>query len=224
MTPRTSDVVFTGGTALSAVVLLAFLVACDPNGGQGTDTGNALTVEFAVVGNTTAPTQRDLGALSSAQMILNKLEYYACDSDDEVDFDGRFVADLLTRTVLGTREVSYAAVCGVELEAEQEGGQPLGNTIEVTGTTPGGTPFSFATNMGFEIMLDAADPGGFPLVDGVITRIAVVFDLDAWFAGIDLDSGTVTDETILIHADDNPGLQTAIEAQILADGSIEAED
>ncbi len=76
---RHDDVLFTAASALGLLVLLSVLVGCDP-GGEGTDTGNALTVEFAVRGSTTAPPQRALGTLTSATMLLNKLEYYDCAS------------------------------------------------------------------------------------------------------------------------------------------------
>ncbi|GEM_PF-2992753 len=214
---RRDDVLFTAASALGAMVLLLVLMGCEPD--QGTDTGNALTVEFAVRGDTTAPQARELGTLTSATMLLNTIEYYDCASAGEVDFTGEFENDLLARTVLGTREVEFDAVCGVEMEAEN----PAGDTIVATGTTPLGTLFDFSTTMGIEAEIETDDPAGFPLVDGRLTRIDIVFDLDAWF-DVDLDAGVITGDTILISADDNADLHAAIEERILADGALERED
>jgi hypothetical protein len=97
-----------------------FWAAATPTGGQGTDTGKGLTVEFAVRAGTTEPQAHEVETVSEASRILNKLEFYDCNSSSEVEFVGEFVNDPLRRIVIGTTPLGVPFDFSPTLEFEAE--------------------------------------------------------------------------------------------------------
>lgn len=191
------------------VCALSLLLGCAP-GASGTDSGNAATAGLLVTGEGQALTAaRETGPVSAAWMTVGELEFKSCgdEEDDELDFEGPFEVDLRTGLDLGTTELGFDRVCELELGIGDEDGP--GVAVEVSGLTAGGVPYSLVSERDFEVEVESDIA-----LDEATTRLDLLFDVDAWFAGIDLDSGTLTDGELLLDGDNNSALLQAVESRI----------
>jgi|GEM_PF-5323603 len=196
-------------------MLLALpLVACDPNGGQGTDSGNALTASLTVSADGAAIGGRDVANITTAWMTLEKGEFEGCDGDDEeVDYEGPLAVDLLSDQVLGEIELSFTTVCELEfyISAAPDDFDPVlaGRTLYVEGTTNGGVPFELSSERTWEFEVEEE----LTLAEA-LNRFTLLFDTDLWFRSLDPDDGELTDGTVVIDEQNNPGLLFVFEDNV----------
>ncbi len=137
------------------------------------------------------------------------------DDNEEVEFEGRFVVDLINGTStpdFGVSTVVPGVYEEIEIEMEPilEGGNTMFIAFEFTpeGADPVNVEYSNKYDLEFEIERDA----GFTLDDGALNRILIIFDLDALFDGVDLNTASAdTDGVVRINENSNADLADIIE-------------
>ena len=203
------------------LLLALFLPACAPPGGEGTDSGNAFQAALTVAGegDLVGTTARGVDSLTSAELLLNEVNFYSCDAPGEageVEYEGDYTSDLLAGTDLGTIELDVDSVCGVEVEAERS------PTIVIEGTTTNGADFVVISDRNWEWEIE----GTVPLQPGdVLNRIQLLFDLDAWLDGVDPDTGVPGGDGVIEISDDaNDDLLDLFEDNVSATGRLEGDD
>lgn len=143
--------------------------------------------------------------------------------DEEVEYRGEFVVDLINGTSTPDLGTSNSAP-GMYNELEIEVGPILtgGNSIFIAFKVPGSTDtlkveYSTADDVEFEIEREA----GFQLDPGALNQMLVLLNLDLLFEGIDFNQATVdTDGIIRINNNSNPSLATLVSAKL--DDAFEA--
>lgn len=202
------------------VVLTSFLLitGCptDPGGG-GTDSGNAFRAALTVQGEGDAiTTARGVAEITLATLVLDTIEFQGCGEgeDDEIDYEGPFDVDLLTGLELPEIDLGVTAICGLELETEE----PDGFTVVVEGTSTAGVPFRVETDFEFEVEVE----GDEDLTESLNTFV-LLFDVDAWFANADPDTGVVDNGEILISSTSNADLLATFEADLVTSARLALE-
>ena len=115
------------------------------------------------------------------------------DEDDEIEFEGNFIVNLLTGTSdpdFGLSEILPGIYEEVEVSFEnilEDNNSLIAKFYKVTDGSPDTTFVEFATEEEFEIEIED-DEEGFVLDNGTITSIFVTLDLDVLFGAIDLNS------------------------------------
>ncbi len=172
--------------------------------------------------------------ISEARIVLKEIDIdplETCFIEAEVtpeplnpmfDFPGPFVIDLLRNTTLPPTEliqIPAGSYCEVELNfdkldaAQLPAGIPptdpiLGRALLVRGTRSDGMPFQVVLEQDDKFKLQGTRPDGFPILDlGGVTRFFIRFDLDQWFANVDLNGVTAkAGGVILLDAGHHPDL------------------
>ncbi len=208
-----------------SLLSLVLLCGCLPDGGQGTDTGNALRADLIVGGEGLAISQaRDVQAVTAAHMNINGLEIKPCDAgeEDELEYPGPFAVDLRDPQPLPEITLAYDLVCELEFHVEPNpaDGEPVdGLTLYLEGRTNTGQPFAVSSGAQWEFEIEEE----LSLQDA-LNRFRVLFDVDLWFDGIDPDDGDLTVDTVLIDADHNADLLAVFEANVAESARMELED
>jgi len=207
--------------ALGPLVLCSLLLvtACEPPGGGGTDSGNAFRAALTVQGEGDAITSaRGVAEITLASLVLEKIEFKKCaDSegeDDEIDYEGPFDVDLLTGLTLGEIDLGFDAICGLELETEDH----TGFTVVVEGTTTAGVPFRVENEFEFEVEVEGEED-----LTESLNAFVLLFDVDAWFANADPDTGTVDNGEILISATSNADLLSTFQSDFVTSARLALE-
>ncbi|HSA60427.1 MAG TPA: hypothetical protein VLJ37_12175 [bacterium] len=141
-------------------------------------------------------------------------------------FPGPFVVDLLANTSIPDVDripVPADDYCeiGVDFDPLRREEVPpgilpddsiIGHALIVRGSRSDGVPFAVRLDQNDRFKLEAASPDGFAIQGSpAVTLLFFSFDLNAWFAGVDLDGATVSpDGSIVIDDDDNPDLRSII--------------
>jgi hypothetical protein len=206
-------------------LLIVLLAGCLPDGGQGTDTGNALRADLVVGGEGLAISQaRDVQAVTYARMHIDTIELKPCVATelDELEYPGPFVVDLRDPQPLPEITLAYDTVCELELHVEPNPaeGDPIdGLSLYLEGRTNTGAPFTLASEQAWEYEIEEEIP-----LQDTLNRFRVLFDVDRWFAGIDPDDGVLTGDTVVIDGDSNPDLLAAFEANVADSPRVELDD
>jgi hypothetical protein len=207
-------------------LLLALVWGCGPGGGQGTDSGNALTASLTVTADGAAVGGRDVASISVALMTLQEAEFEGCEGEDaEIDYPGPDPIDLLANQGLGEIELSFETVCELEFAIgpgpADFAAEPrlAGTTLYVEGTTNTGA--SFVLSSAGEWEFEAEEQ--MTLTEALNTFV-LLFDTDVWFDGLDPDDGVAgADGTIVIDADTNADLLAIFEANVIDSASLAGE-
>lgn len=230
---------------LSIALLFSALAGCtggdNPSTG-GTETGNTSGLAIRVVGyqssladNPAALTIGDL-SVTTAKVVLDRIRFRpfsACQdgAEDEgaadVRFDGPFVVDLLNPGPLNGLEdiiVPNGLYCRIELvlkKFEDEGGSsdPMnGKSVLIEGARNDGVPFQMVTEVDEEFELENETTGfSIEASDNFLQVFFIAFDLDQWFAGVDLNAPGVEvsgGPAILISDASNETIQETIEENL----------
>ena len=203
---------------------LLLLAACTPEGGQGTDIGNALQLVVAAEGLTIAEA-RDVSEITEAWMNVRQFELASCAGGTEIEtyFEGPFSVDLLANEPLGEVELAFDTICEAEFYLDRapvdspplvedtslylEARSPLGNDVVV----------SSRRTEEFEVEEELT-------LQQALTQLSVLFDVDSWFEGVDVDSGDIDGGTIFIDDDRNPDLLDAFEENVRASARMTDDD
>jgi hypothetical protein len=151
--------------------------------------------------------------------------------DDDIEFEGLFIVDLINGT--STPDFGIASIApGIyeEIELEMDpilyGGLSIFVGFEFINADSEAVTVEYGNSdaLDFEIENDS----GFNLEAGVTNQILVMFDLDALFAGIDLNAATADNDGIIrINKSSNADLASAIDSnldQILDAGEDDDDD
>ena len=134
--------------------------------------------------------------------------------DDEVEYEGVFVVDVLNGTSNPDFGIATLAP-GLyeEIEMEMEPVLPGNHTISIEATfINGDTQYPVVFTSGEDFELEIENDNGFMLSEGSLVDILVVIDLDALFSGIDLTQASVDqDGTIYINSSSNASMASTIE-------------
>lgn len=153
------------------------------------------------------------------------------DEDDDIEFEGMFTVDLINGTStpdFGIGSIAPGIYEELELEMEPilDGGLSIFVAFEFTNANDEAitVEYSNSDELEFEIENDS----GFNLEAGVTNQILVMFDLDALFAGVDLNAATAdNDGVVRINRSSNADQASAIDAnldQILDAGEDDDDD
>lgn len=147
------------------------------------------------------------------------------DKDDEIEFEGRFIVDLIKGTSTPNfGQVSIAPGNYKEIEIEMEPILQNGNTMFIAFEfLPDGasTPVRVEYSNKFDIEFEFEKQSGFALDGGDLMKLLVLVDLDALFLGVDLNSASDdADGTIRINANSNTDLANIVADNL--DDAIEA--
>ncbi len=203
---------------------LLFLVACNPNGGQGTDIGNAMQLSVAAEGQVLSEA-RDVAQISEAWMNVSKFEIAACSAGEEVEtyFEGPFTVDLLADQSLGEVDVSFDTICELEFYAEPASvaSDPIGSGVSIY--------LEARSPLGNDVIVNSAFDDEFEVEEELtlqqaLNRLTVLFDVDLWFDGVDPDSGVIDGGTIFIDADNNADLLQDFEDNVRASARLTEDD
>ncbi len=233
--------------ALSFVLLALSLSSCGQTDGTGsvagTNTGNPFSPEVAVkiIGTsnntTTAKVDSKLLAngidLTEARVVISSIRFRPlafCQAgeseveEDDFDFDGPFVVDLLSNTSIPTTDnvqLPAGSYCRVELKLDDLDDDVIPNGIDASdaivdqavilrGTTQGGRPFHVFIEDNDEFRLENKQ-NGFAIGGNTnLDQFFIVFDLDLWFANVDFDNVSEGQGVILIDEDNNEALHAKI--------------
>lgn len=137
------------------------------------------------------------------------------DSDQEFDYEGPFVANLLTQESVPSLEqikIESTSYCKFKFKIEklEEDEMPAGadskiqnNSVYVAGSSPQGTPFVAKLEDDQEYELKSNSSSGFVLSSDQVNTLFLIFDLPNLFASLDLDTLEQTSGTIYIDKDHN---------------------
>jgi hypothetical protein len=236
-----------------------FLLGCGGSIG-GTETGNATAISLRVIGYQSTQFQSPLTTLTvnglevtTARVVLDRIRFRpfsgcqnnASDdsSEEEVEFNGPFVIDLLDPMAVSGLEnliVPTGRYCRVELTFKKlelpegvDSDDPIVNrSILIEGNRFDGTSFQLVTEQDEKFRLENETTGFLITSSSEVAVLFIAFDLDQWFQGIDLSNPSVQiskDESghpiILINDVSNEKLQETIEDNIkLSAALFEDED
>ncbi len=137
------------------------------------------------------------------------------DDNEDIEFEGEFVVDLLAGTStpdFGVAEITPGVYEEIEMNLEpiMEGGltmfiafdyTPAGDTVAVR--------YEYSNNYSLEYELESDT--GIEISDATANQLLVVFNLDALFAGVDLDAATAdSDGVVRINDSSNADLSAQI--------------
>ncbi len=137
--------------------------------------------------------------------------------DEDLKYDGPFVADLMndgTIPDIAELKVPDGKYCEIDVTLDEfptdySPGHPLeGKTIWVGGKRADGVPFVLSAKFRKEFQIASKD--GISIGPNGFKGIFMTFFLESWFDGVDLDSATLTDGTILIDETNNTDLLAII--------------
>lgn len=185
-----------------------------PNG-RMSSTGNLVFTEF-LLGVTEiefeTPEENEDGVDENG----NEIEH----EDNDIEFEGVFIVDLLHGTShpdFGIADLAPGMYSEIEMEMEPVLEGNITISIKATHITDNGEQsIEFTTNDDFELEIEPA--GGFYMKEGSLHQILMVIDLDALFAGVDLNNATADDHGVIrINENSNSSL-----AEIIKDNLEEA--
>ncbi len=203
---------------------LLLLAACNPNGGQGTDIGNAMQLSVAAEGQVISEA-RDVAQISEAWMNVSKFEFAACGAGEEVEtyFEGPFDVDLLANQSLGEVDLAFDTICELEFYTEPAPADspPLSSGVSIY--------LEARSALGNDVIVNSAFDDEFEVEEELtlqqaLNRLTVLFDVDLWFDGIDPDSGVIDGGTILIDSDNNADLLQDFEDNVRASARMTEDD
>ena len=206
------------------LLLILLLVGCAPEG-QGTDTGNAFRADLLVGGAGLAISEaRDVQAVTLARMNIDEIELKPCSSgeEDELEYPGPFVVDLRDPQPLPEIELAYDTVCELEFYVEPspaEGDPVDGLSLALEGRSNTGRAFTLDSTQAWEFEIEEE-----LTLQEALNRFVVLFDVDAWFEGLDPDEGVLTGDTVVIDANSNADLLALFDANVANSASVELED
>ncbi len=141
------------------------------------------------------------------------------DHDDEIEFEGKFVVDLLRST--STPDFGAANIVpGVyeEIEIDLNPIMDGGLTMFVAFYyTPSGAadPVNYEYSNNYKLEYELEDYNGIEVNGEILNQILVIFDLDALFAGVDLDGATAdADGVVRINDSSNSDLAKQIASNL----------
>ncbi len=184
-------------------LLSTLLLACAPPEAEGTDTGNAMTVQAGPVSQgrkATAP-----ATIEAAWAGLADLRFEGCDEDDDrTDLEGPFVVDLTGLNPLGVARPTEQSLCALRLDLEPADDDGAGTPVEddslvLEGTRSDGVPFQIRSDRTLSVRIE--DDQGALAGDDPERGLLLGFGVDAWLSGLDLDSAEPEDGWILIDED-----------------------
>lgn len=146
--------------------------------------------------------------------------------DEEIEYEGRFIVDLLAGTSnpdFGLAELATGVYQEIELEMEPilEGEQTARINFFFEDATTSDTIYvEFATSE--ELELEFENEAGFT-IDGGVNSILIQLDLDKLFAGIDFSNATVDEDGVIRINDDSNAAITDMLVDKLED-AMEAEE
>lgn len=201
------------------LALTLLLTACAPEG-QGTQTGNALRADLVIGGEGLAITEaRDVEIVSLAQMNVGEVEFSPCtnNEEDELEYPGPYAVDLRDPQPLPEVTLAYDVVCEYEFYIEPDAD---GTTLYLEGDSLTGQPWTLTSAGSWEYEIEEETT----LVDA-LNRFFVLFDVDAWFDGVDPDDGVANAEgTVVIDGESNTDLLELFEANLADSARLEVED
>ena len=137
------------------------------------------------------------------------------DDNEEVEYEGEFIVDLLAGTStpdFGASDIAPGLYEEIEIEMEPilEGGLTMFVAFNYTpARTNEAVNFEFSTSE--EIEYELENENGFLLDGAALNQMLIVFNLDAFFANVDLNTATSdTDGVVRINKDSNSGLYGVI--------------
>lgn len=137
------------------------------------------------------------------------------DDTEEVEYEGEFVVDLLAGTStpdFGASTIAPGLYEEIEIEMGPilEGGLTMFIAFDyISAGTTDTVKYEFSTSQEIEYELENED--GFLLDEGALNQMLVVFDLDAMFANIDLNTATAdVDGVVRINEASNSQLYGVI--------------
>lgn len=137
--------------------------------------------------------------------------------DEEIEYEGVFVVDLLNGT--SNPEFGFADLAGglyEEIEVEMEPVLSDGNSIVISANYTSGDmqyQVEFTSNEEFEFEIEKEN--GFMLSTTSLSQILIVIDLDLLFQGVDLGAASIdADNVIRINDSSNSGLKSLIESNL----------
>ena len=205
-------------------LLTLLLVGCVGDG-QGTDTGNAFRADLVVGGAGLAISEaRDVQAVTVARMNIDQLELKPCSAgeEDELEYPGPFAVDLRDPQPLPEIELAYEAVCELEfyVEPSPADGDPVdGLSLYLEGRSSSGQAFVLTSIQPWEFEIEEE-----LTLQEALNRFRVLFDVDAWFDGLDPDDGVLSGDTVFIDESSNADLLAIFEANVVDTASVELED
>ena len=153
------------------------------------------------------------------------------DGDDEIEFEGQFIVDLINGTStpdFGIATIAPGIYEEIELEMDPilDGGLSIFVSFEFTNDNREAVTVEYGNSD--ELEFEIENDYGFNIEAGVTNQILVMFDLDALFAGIDLNTATADNDGIVrINKSSNADLASTIDSnldQILDAGKDDDDD
>jgi hypothetical protein len=151
--------------------------------------------------------------------------------DDDIEFEGQFIVDLINGTStpdFGIANIAPGIYEEIELEMDPilDGGLSIIVSFEFTNDNNEAVIVEYGNSD--ELEFEIENDYGFNLEAGVTNQILVMFDLDALFAGIDLNAATADNDGIVrINKSSNANLAADIDSnldQILDAGKDDDDD
>jgi hypothetical protein len=189
---------------LSLLVLLGVgIVSCSDDDNDVSGPKNATLVLKSSA--TTLKTSESI-SFTEATIKVEEVEFESLeinDDDFEVDFEGPFAIDLLTGKSQPTIPSSFL-LPGKYEEVELELDDDISPNIMIAGAVAVDAEtainFVFSSSEDIEFEAEAEEAGQaylFEVLEGEDINIVMEFQLNEWFNGVDLASGTVGDDNIL---------------------------
>ncbi len=185
---------------------------------QAVTSVNSLATSGRVL-NTISFTEALVGV---TELELETLEDDAMDDaedDDEIEFEGRFIVDLIAGVSdpdFGFTELPAGLYEELEIEMEPilEGGHTIYVAFEFTpegGTEPVSVIYTYDDELEFELESES----GFMLDGTGINQLLVLLDLDALLAGIDLSNALAGDDGVIrINGESNAEIASKFESNL----------
>jgi hypothetical protein len=147
------------------------------------------------------------------------------DDDDDIEFEGRYVVDLLSGTSnpdFGISNLSPGIYDEVELEMEPilSGNKTL--SIKALFMNNGQEiPVEFSTDSSFDLEIE--DDDGIDLSEGSLRYVFVTLNIDILFNGVDLSSASIDEDGVIrINKNSNSAIASRIEGNV--DDAFDAYD
>jgi hypothetical protein len=141
------------------------------------------------------------------------------DDNEEIEFEGNFVVDLIAGTStpdFGVADIAPGIYEEIEIELSPILDGDITMFIAFDYTPDGATDavrYEYSTSAEMEFELEKE--GGFLLDENTLTQILVIIDLDAMFANIDLNTAIAdVDGIVRINNDSNTDLANQIAANL----------
>ncbi len=198
-----------------AIFIALGIVSCSDDDTSSPTKNASLTLK---AGSGQLKTASEL-TISKAVIHVEEVEFESLEQNDddfEIDFKGTFKIDLLTGKSTPNIPTSYLQAGKYE-EVEVELNEDIDVNLLINGTISSvdNEPinFEFYCNEDFEFEAEGKDTASgylFEVVEGQDVNIVMEFNIEEWFTGIDITSGTPTNGVIIISKTSNTELYAQI--------------